>query len=280
MRGIIATDIDRTLTNKEHKIPKEVMAHLKKCHGKGFEIVFLTGRPYSFSKQVLEGCDFPFHLGVQNGAEILKMPDVEFKMQSFISRDEMRAIRETCHFEDRDFILYSGISFGDSSYYEAKKFSGFGRKYLDYYTKMAVVNWKDVDCLNSIESDGFPLMRMFGTRVEMELLKERIEKVADVICVVLNDVVIDDTCVLMVTAKNVDKGQSLKRLIEHYGWSGHVIGCGDDLNDVPLFEAVDISIGMENGHPHLLKNATILAKPAYEMGIIAALDKAIEMTNG
>ena len=87
MRGIIATDIDRTLTNKDHKIPIDVIKYLKKCHDEGYEIVFITGRTFSFSKQVLKECDFPYHLGVQNGAEVLKMPEEEFRMQKFLTKD-------------------------------------------------------------------------------------------------------------------------------------------------------------------------------------------------
>ncbi|MCH9617166.1 MAG: hypothetical protein SP4CHLAM5_03300 [Chlamydiia bacterium] len=274
MRGIIATDIDRTLTNRDHIIPDDVIDYLEKSHKEGFEIVFLTGRPFSFASKAVAACSFPFHLAVQNGAEVLKMPEKVFRNQKFLTKDIVLKIGSVSEFTDRDFVIYSGVELGDYCYYNPSKFSGVGKEYVDRLKKYGVAHWKKVDSFENIQREFFPMMRLFGGKEEMEALKERVLEVADVNCVILNDVTRENTCVLMVTEKGVDKGQSLRRLIDHYDWTGCVIGCGDDLNDISLFDAVDISIGMENGHPDLLKKATIIAKPSYNMGIIEALDEA------
>lgn len=274
MRGIIATDIDRTLTNRDHIIPQDVITYLEKSHKEGFEIVFLTGRPFSFASRALRGCNFPFHLGVQNGAEVLKMPEKTFRSQKFLTKDVVLKICAAAQFIDRDFVIYSGAEHGDYCYYNPKKFSGAGKEYVESLKKYGAAHWKEVDSFENIQREVFPMMRLFGTLVDMESLKKKVLELANVCCVILNDVTRENTFVLMITEKEVDKGHSLRRLIEHYDWQGCVIGCGDDLNDISLFDAVDISIGMENGHPQLLKKATIIAKPSYNMGIIEALDEA------
>ena len=128
MRGIIASDIDKTLTNKDHVIPNEVINYLKKCYIRGFEIVFITGRTFSFSKNALMACDFPYHLGVQNGAEVIKMPEREFCMQKFLSKDLVLKICEQIEFIDRDFVIYSGVELGDFCYYNPSKFLGEAKK--------------------------------------------------------------------------------------------------------------------------------------------------------
>jgi HAD superfamily hydrolase (TIGR01484 family) len=274
MRGIIATDIDRTLTNRDHIIPEDVINYLEKSHKEGFEIVFLTGRPFSFASKALGSCNFTFHLAVQNGAEVLKMPEKIFRNQKFLTKNIVLKICAVSEFMDRDFVIYSGAELGDYCYYNPSKFSGAGKEYVDSLKKYGVARWKEVDSFEHVERELFPMMRLFGGLTEMESLKKKVLEVADVNCVILNDVTRENTFVLMVTEKGVDKGRCLRRLIDHYDWTGCVIGCGDDLNDISLFDAVDISIGMENGHPDLLKKATIIAKPSYNMGIIEALDEA------
>ena len=274
MRGIIATDIDRTLTNRDHIIPDSVIAYLEKCYYEGFEIVFLTGRTFSFASKAVAKCTFPFHLGVQNGAEVLKMPEKTFRNQKFLTKDIVLKICDVACMEDRDFVIYSGVELGDYCYYNPSKFTGAGKEYVDRLKDYAAVHWKEVDSFEKMERDLFPMMRLFGSLEQMEELKKRVLEVAVVNCVILNDVTREDTFILMVTEKGVDKGQSLRRLIDHYDWKGAVIGCGDDLNDISLFDAVDISIGMENGHKELLEKATIIAKPSYHMGIIEALEEA------
>ena len=148
---------------------------------------------------------------------------------------------------------------------------------MDNLISLAKVNWKKVDSYNSLEKEIFPMMRAFGTKQEMEELKKKVLAVADVTCVVLSDIITIGVYILMVTEKHVDKGHCLLRLKDHYNWEGCVIGCGDDMNDLPLFEVVDISICMENGKKELLEKATIIAKPSYQMGIIDALEQAIGM---
>jgi HAD superfamily hydrolase (TIGR01484 family) len=280
MRGIIASDIDRTLTNLDHVIPEDVIKYLHKRHDEGFEIVFLTGRSFTFAHRALALCDFPFHLGIQNGAEVLKMPEEEFRMQKFINKERMMKIREANPFSDRDFLIYSGKALGDQCYYVEDNFTGKSLDYIQKALDFKAINWRAIDCFEFLENSHFPVMRLFGTLEEMEELKASIESsVPDVSCVILLDLAMEGSHIIMVAEKDVDKGHSLKRLIDHYGWTGCVIGCGDDLNDMTLFDAVDISIGMENGHPDLLKKATIIAKPSYDMGIIDALDQAIGMIN-
>ena len=274
MRGIIASDIDRTLTNKEHKIPGEVIAYLEKCYREGFEIVFLTGRTFSFAGKTLDQCTFPFHLGVQNGAEVLKMPEKKFRNQKFLTKETVLNIAAEANFPDKDFVIYSGVELGDYCYYVPGNFRGEGEAYVKNLMQYGVAHWKEVDSFEEMEREVFPMMRLFGPRKQMEALRERVLAATDVTCVILSDVTKEDMCVLMVTEKGVDKGHSLRRLIDHYDWKGCVIGCGDDLNDVSLFDAVDISIGMENGHKELLEKATIIAKPSYHMGIIDALERA------
>jgi Cof subfamily protein (haloacid dehalogenase superfamily) len=279
MKGIIASDIDRTLTNRNHEIPKDVIKYLKKRHLDGFEIVFLTGRPFCFSKSALFLCDFSYHLGVQNGAEVLFMPKEEFCMQNFLPKETVLTICSICLFNDRDFIVATGVENNDEYYYVAENFSGEAKAYMDNVIGLAITKFKKCQSFEELYNLNFPLMRSFGTLEEMIELKKLVLAKADVNCVILHDITISGMFIMLITALGVDKGSSLKRLIKKNNWTGKVICCGDDLNDISLFEASDISIGMANGHKDLLKKATIIAKPSDQMGVIDAIDIAIGMIN-
>ncbi|MBI5274275.1 MAG: HAD hydrolase family protein, partial [Chlamydiales bacterium] len=49
MKGIIALDIDGTIANKDHLIPKDVELFLHKLAKEGWILAFLTGRTFSFT---------------------------------------------------------------------------------------------------------------------------------------------------------------------------------------------------------------------------------------
>ena len=73
-KGWIALDIDGTITDATHHAPKEVVDFLHSLVDCGWEIVLITGRTFSFCHFVVRELDFPFYLGIQNGADILLMP--------------------------------------------------------------------------------------------------------------------------------------------------------------------------------------------------------------
>ena len=279
MRGIIASDIDRTLTDRDHKIPKNVVEYFKERHLEGFEIVFLTGRTLSFCKKALELCDFPYHLGVTNGAEVLKMPGEHLCMQKFFDKEIAKKVCKASTFTDRSFVFYSGFEAGDVCFYVSSDFSGYGKEYIEKMISYKSTKYEAISSLEELQRDKFPIMRTFGTLQEMEELQQRVEAVNDgsIDLVILHDVTTLDGYLLYLAAKNINKGSCLRRLIDHNGWKGCVIACGDDLNDVSMFAEADITIAMENGHPKLIENATIIAKPSYEMGVIEALNQAIGM---
>ena len=67
---------------------------------------------------------------------------------------------------------------------------------------------------------------------------------------------------------STSKGNGLKKVIDYY----HVpfektISIGDGHNDIAMFEVTNIKVGMANGHPDLLKYATVITKPVWENGV-------------
>ncbi|MCB1117940.1 MAG: HAD family phosphatase, partial [Chlamydiia bacterium] len=69
-QGLIALDIDGTLTDGSRLIPDQVVNYLHGLHDSGWQIALITGRMYSFAKRAIANMNFPYYLGIQNGADI------------------------------------------------------------------------------------------------------------------------------------------------------------------------------------------------------------------
>lgn len=61
--------------------------------------------------------------------------------------------------------------------------------------------------------------------------------------------------------RGVDKGKGLKRLLNELGIQGKIIALGDGENDVPLFEAADLSVTSLNS-PESLRRVADIVLPA------------------
>lgn len=276
IKGIFASDIDNTLTDKRHLIPDEVVNYLVNLHNDGWQIVFLTGRTFSFAMMSMEKFDIPFILGVQNGAEVIHMPHAEIVYQGFIQKKLLARLEEIFADYNTGYLVYSGFEAGDYCFYNPDEFSN---DMLDYFKKLQSLSssaWSAIESIEEIDIDATPLVKCFGKRPELEEICARVEKDGLMNASVITDSVDPKKGILLITAKEVDKGKTLKRLCNEKGWKCPIVAAGDDENDLSLLQLADVSICVSGGSKKLEKHADIVAPPSREFGIIKAMDQVLE----
>ena len=158
-KGLIALDIDGTLTGKDHLVPHEVVDFLHHLFDEGWKIVLLTGRPFSYAKHGIANLNFPFYLAVQNGADILEMPTGRLAKRAYLDMETVRILDEL----HDEYLIYSGYEGGDFCYYQPSRFSDEIRDYLKKLEKLSNAPWKVIDHFN-IEQTSFPLIKCIGHR--------------------------------------------------------------------------------------------------------------------
>jgi hydroxymethylpyrimidine pyrophosphatase-like HAD family hydrolase len=80
---------------------------------------------------------------------------------------------------------------------------------------------------------------------------------------------------ILITAQGVTKGGALRKVRSFFLKKAPFIAAGDDLNDVSMLQEADIAIAMETAPDEVLALGDILAESAAKMGIIPALEKAM-----
>jgi HAD superfamily hydrolase (TIGR01484 family) len=275
-QGIFASDIDNTLTDRKHLIPDVVEEYLKNLHTKGWEIIFLTGRSYSFARMSIGKFTIPYHLGVQNGAEVFRMPG-EIPLKKTFLPKEILPILETL-FEGRGnhFIIYAGKERGDFCYYAPKRFSESMLGYLQLLMPTATHPWIAYESFEEIQQQEFPLIKCIGSREELTEIRKELERVYPLNSTLIGDSIDPKHAILLLNAKGVSKGEALDTIIAQNGWEGvYTIGAGDDENDISLLERVDFAISMGTKCPKLVEIADCIGKSSFENGIIPALESIV-----
>ncbi len=276
IRGIFASDIDNTLTDKRHIIPDEVVNYLVSLHKNGWQIVFLTGRTFSFALMSMEKFTIPYILGVQNGAEVISMPEKKVIYRNFINRDLLKDLDLIFAVHSIGYIVYSGFEGGDFCYYQPQKFSDEMLAYFKKLQALSSVDWVSVDSWAEVPSDSFPLIKCFGEREKLNAVCAKIMTANSLCASVITDSVDPNKGILLITGCGVDKGETLKRLKSDFGWTCPVVGAGDDDNDIPLLQAADIGICVEGGSLRLSEHADFMSSPSADLGIIAAMERVIK----
>jgi HAD superfamily hydrolase (TIGR01484 family) len=276
-RGRIALDIDGTVTDATHRVPAPVADFLHEMHAGGWELMFITGRTFSFAIHALHVFTFPFYLALQNGADIVHMPSKQLVARYYLDGAIVHEVEKLYKGISEDFILYTGYERGDFCYYRPKRFSQRLLAHLHKIMPLSQEPWKEVDDFALDAGETFPLIKCLGEKGEMERLAQALEDLPRTATTMIRDPLDDDRIYLnLVTHEQATKGKALMRAIEESDNRGVIIAAGDDLNDISMLEAADFKIVMENAPLEMHSMAHFLAKRGNEMGIIEALQKAVQ----
>lgn len=276
-KGWIALDIDGTITDNVHSIPKEVILFFKELVREGWHLVFVTGRTFSFGLSSLKALDFPYFLAVQNGSDILEMPSRHLFSQSYLKANIVEKLESAYRGQKEDFLIYAGYEKGDFCYYRPARFSQSFLEYLEVIKALSPEPWKPLETFAFSPEMRFPLIKCLGTKTAMQALNTTLETIPGVHATMIRDRFMEDLYLNLVTDAQATKGHALDRIMQQKKITGPVIAAGDDFNDLSMLHRADIRIVMETAPQEVLAKAHIIAPSASKQGIIQALTQAIEV---
>lgn len=275
--GLIALDIDGTITADMQDIPQKVVQYLSDLFHQGWAFVFITGRTFDFGYHVLKALPFDYYYAVQNGAILLSMPSRKILAKKYLDKSIIPSMEKICEGEPTDFVIYAGLEKNNQCFYRKSHFSEKLLNYLEARRKAFNEEWENIHSFDALPIQEFPSIKCFGEFLQAQHVADRIEKILDLHVPVIKDPFCNEYYVVQATHPQVSKGQVLKDLIRLMDYRGQIIAAGDDLNDLSMFEEAHIKVAMENAPLELKLRADLIAPPASLDGIIEGLKKAIEM---
>lgn len=272
MKGIIALDIDGTVTAAAHDLDQTVADFFQALHQEGWVFLFVTGRTFHWGSSVLKGLTFPFYFAVQNGAFLVEMPSGKILVKELLGKEILPEMEKICQGEPSDYTLFSGYANQDKCYWRPQRFSQEMRDYL--YKRIAYTqeNWIAVE---NFTLEEFAAVKCFGKRESAERIGQKIEEQLGLHAPLIRDPFDQEMYVIQATHPDAHKGTPVELTRQLLNFKGPVIAAGDDLNDLSLLEKADVSIAMKNAPQQLLNIADIIAPTALEQGIITGLKEAI-----
>ncbi len=275
MKGLIALDIDGTITGREKLIPLSVTAYLKELHASGWTIGLITGRSYRFASKIIN-FSFPYILATQNGANIFQMPEEKKIAEHYLDNSILPILDEIYQKIPESYLVYSNYERGDICYYREYDFSKEGIAYINLLKEINSYPWKVFSTIDSLEIREFPLVKCFGNKENMLRVQQEL-KGKDISSSVIRDPIDPFKHLCLITSKEADKGKTVKWLQWLTQVESPVITAGNDMNDVPLLEAATIAISFEGSPLELLQHADIIVPHNNGEGIIEGLKKAITL---
>lgn len=279
LKGIIALDIDGTVTAQTHELDSHVIDTLNRLSKEGWLIIFITGRPFQWGELTLRPLPFSYAIAVQNGALLLEMPSRKILIRKYLTQDLLPKIKEISQNYETDFVIYSGLENDDWCYYRPQSLP---LPILSYGLQRAAFlgeKWQPLSTFSDLPVSRFTSIKFFVKDKQAFALSKAIEMELGLHAPPNRDPFNRDYFVIQATHAEATKGHILKEFIQTMGIKGPVIAAGDDHNDYSMLKVANIKIVMANAPPDLLSIADIVAPPATQKGIIQGLNEAIQRLN-
>lgn len=276
-KGIIALDIDGTLTSETHQVHPEVIKFLTSLAEEKWEFIFITGRPFQWGFQSLYDLPFSYALAVQNGALTLEMPTREILNKQYLTPSIFPAIESICEKEQTDFVVYLGWEYNDWCYYRPDHFDPSLLEYLNRRCTFLKEKWQPVPDFTSLPASTVASLKCFAKEENQAIrLGRQVEAKTELHAPINRDPFDPNYFVIQMTHPEATKGHALKHFMQSFPTSVPVIAAGDDYNDLSMLKIANVKVVMNTAPDDLKVIADVVAPAASENGIIEGLKKAIE----
>lgn len=275
MKGIIALDIDGTLTGPDHLIAPEVIEYLESLHEQQWRFIFISGRPYNWGAVSLQQLTFPYFLAVYNGAYIISMPDGQIAERHLLNRSVLLQMEKIAEKFATGLVVYGGLEHGENIYFTASRFDEKTLNFFEQRSKISQEIWIPVASVGEIPLENFTSAKYFVGQNLGEKIAEILESELGLYAPLISDPVDSSFLILQATHQEANKGDALENFSSICGWSGMRIAAGNDINDYPMFQKAQITVAMQDSPLTLRELATVIAPPVEDLGLITGLKMAI-----
>ena len=278
MIKLIASDMDGTLLNSNHKIPQNNIELIKFAQKNGIEFVVATGRAYYEALPSLNDenikCDvISFNGGIiydKNG-NIINITPMKLK-DLYYTIEILKSLDISYQLYTKNTIYTKSIETDITAYIDLIRANGEepNEQHLRQEAKnrLALGHITEVDNIELyLNQEDNPAIKVIGISNDLEKLKHATELLSgnDNISVTssgANNVEIMD--------KKATKGEALKIVADIHDINlKNAIAIGDNLNDQAMLDIVEYSIAMKNGNKDLQKTSKFITEKTNSEGGVA-----------
>lgn len=272
----IVLDLDGTLLTPDKKISPFTKATLLEAQKSGMQVILASGRPTSGMEKYATELELSCYGGwliSYNGAVVWDCHQKKVIYEKTLEKHEAKKILQ--HLEN--FAVLPLVDHQGILYYEKEKNKPLKLKtgLFDVVTYEANGgNFIPQEVANLVETVDFPIYKIL-TAGNPAYLKAQANLLAEPFKEFCHSVFTADFY-FEFTAKNMDKAQALKVILEKIAASPEeVIAFGDGLNDASLLNLAGIGVAMENAVPQLKVLADVVTSSNEEDGVAIYLKNNI-----
>lgn len=286
MIKVIASDMDGTLLNSDHKISKENLKAIKKAQDLGVHFVISTGRDYAGIQSILKESDLICECVLMNGAEFR---DRDGKIIEKINMDKSKVkdIFKMLNEGDMAAKVFTNDGVYSTETEEemikgvierARKHGGFIKadETIDHIKQhVKAEETKYIDDIDAFIDSDIEIRKIIAFHIDIDVVEKTKNNLRKIDAIEVTSSFKDN---IEVTDVSAQKGIMLGKVVDKLGIDrSEVIVLGDSFNDYSMFEEFENSYAMENAIPEIKEVAKYITASNDDNGVAQAIYKSLEI---
>ena len=269
MIKLIASDLDGTIVDSNHLIPKDNIKAINILARNNIPLVICTGKTYALSHDICQSLNASFGV-FGNGSQIIDLKSGKEILKRTLSISEIESCFNIINKYNLHVHAYTaeGIITSKPMYMDLRNFVLFHNK-----IKLEIVD----SVLSNIQNKKEDIFKLIvSSPFHLDKVKCDLEELSNLSVIhitktgMYKDYIIDKEYeYLDISPLNVNKGSALKFLSNYLNLKKeNILSVGDNLNDIEMFKASNISAAVSNSHEKVKINADYITKNSARKSVV------------
>lgn len=271
MKTLYISDLDGTLLNKDAELSEYAVEHLNTLIKNGINFSVATARTAATCERILEKVNLNIPIILMNGVLVYDIGKKTYVKKETLIQDNVKIIINAIRETSVDGLLYTLKGELLATYYERISNSAM-RAFIEERVQKYGKPFYQIESFAEIHSDVIYFAFM-DTSSNIHKLYDVIKDVRGLRIEKYQDIYSDEGLWYMeVFADTASKYNAVKFLHDTYGYD-KIIAFGDNLNDLPMFEASDVCYAVANAKESVKNAASGVIESNLNDGVIKQIEK-------
>ena len=272
-RTLYISDLDGTLLNSSAELSEYAVNTLNRLIKNGLQFSVATARTLATAEKILAGVGLRNPIALMNGVLIYDMGLKCFSQVLAICPDSVEAvIRVVKSFENTAFMyeLDKGEMMTYHETLELEQHRDFVEERVARYYK----SFRHTESLSGVSPEHIVYFTLLDTFDRLRPIRDALSSLTDLSLAFYMDVYHPELWYLEIFSAEASKKNAVMYLRESLEF-GHIVGFGDNFNDLPMFEACDECVAVENAKQEVKSAADHVCASNVDDGVVKWIEERI-----
>jgi Cof subfamily protein (haloacid dehalogenase superfamily) len=270
---LYVSDLDGTLLDRNAALSEYTKTALNRLISRGINFTVATGRTTDAAMNIMDDIGLNLPLISFNGVVVY---DTAKKRCIRVALLDVRAVKNiiaVLKSYNVPALMYQFTDNSPTAYFESLKQRHIYSFVEDRRKRFNTV-FHETDDLNDITPEHIIYFTIIDTHERVGPVYSALKKIPDINVSLINSTYSDEYWILEIFSEGASKQHAVAFLRETYGYK-NIIGFGDNHNDLPMFEACDIRVAVNNAQEEVITAADCVCESHDRDGVVKWIENHV-----